>query len=101
MPDLSAINGDIGEQLAKDALYANYIDRQKRDVEALKRDETYQVPADFDFSTIEGLSTELKQKLARAKPSTLAQAAKVDGMTPAALSLLLIRLRRNDKARSA
>ena len=101
VPDLSAINGDIGEQLAKDALYANYIDRQKRDVEALKRDETYQVPADFDFSTIEGLSTELKQKLARAKPSTLAQAAKVDGMTPAALSLLLIRLRRNDKARSA
>lgn len=101
VPELSAIQPEIGEQLEKDALYANYIDRQKRDVEALKRDETYQVPSDFDFSTIEGLSTELKQKLARAKPSTLAQAAKVDGMTPAALSLLLIRLRRNDKARSA
>nr|WP_092425664.1 tRNA uridine-5-carboxymethylaminomethyl(34) synthesis enzyme MnmG [Alloyangia pacifica] len=101
VPELSTIAPEIGEQLAKDALYANYIDRQKRDVDALKRDETYQVPSDFDFSTIEGLSTELKQKLARAKPSTLAQAAKVDGMTPAALSLLLIRLRRNDKARSA
>ncbi|WP_226623877.1 tRNA uridine-5-carboxymethylaminomethyl(34) synthesis enzyme MnmG [Alloyangia pacifica] len=101
VPELTAIDLEIGEQLAKDALYANYIDRQKRDVEALKRDETYQVPSDFDFSTIEGLSNELKQKLARAKPSTLAQAAKVDGMTPAALSLLLIRLRRNDRARSA
>ncbi|MCT4369746.1 tRNA uridine-5-carboxymethylaminomethyl(34) synthesis enzyme MnmG [Yangia mangrovi] len=101
VPGLSSIATEIGDQLEKDALYANYIDRQKRDVEALKRDETYQVPADFDFSTIEGLSTELKQKLARAKPSTLAQAAKVDGMTPAALSLLLIRLRRNDRARSA
>ncbi|MBE9635942.1 tRNA uridine-5-carboxymethylaminomethyl(34) synthesis enzyme MnmG [Salipiger mangrovisoli] len=101
VPEISAIEDEIGAQLEKDALYANYIDRQKRDVEALKRDETYQVPSDFDFSTIEGLSTELKQKLARAKPSTLAQAAKVDGMTPAALSLLLIRLRRNDRARSA
>lgn len=56
-----------GSQLEKDALYANYIDRQKRDVEALKRDETYQVPANFDFASIEGLSNELKQKLAHAR----------------------------------
>ncbi|MCA0995384.1 tRNA uridine-5-carboxymethylaminomethyl(34) synthesis enzyme MnmG [Alloyangia pacifica] len=101
VPDLTEIDEEIGSQLEKDALYANYIDRQKRDVEALKRDETYQVPADFDFASIEGLSNELKQKLAHARPSTLAQAAKVDGMTPAALSLLLIRLRRVEKARSA
>ncbi|NDV98192.1 MULTISPECIES: tRNA uridine-5-carboxymethylaminomethyl(34) synthesis enzyme MnmG [unclassified Salipiger] len=101
VPDLAEIDEEIGSQLEKDALYANYIDRQQRDVEALKRDETYQVPADFDFASIEGLSNELKQKLAHARPSTLAQAAKVDGMTPAALSLLLIRLRRVEKARSA
>jgi len=59
------------------------------------------IPADFDFLAMEGLSTELKQKLTRARPSTLAQAGKVDGMTPSALSLLLVRLRRAERRQSA
>ncbi|MGR3821093.1 MAG: tRNA uridine-5-carboxymethylaminomethyl(34) synthesis enzyme MnmG [Salipiger marinus] len=100
-PELAELDADTTDQLGKDAIYANYIERQKRDVEALRRDESLAIPADFDFLAMEGLSTELKQKLTRARPSTLAQAGKVDGMTPSALSLLLVRLRRADRRQSA
>lgn len=100
-PELAELDADTTDQLGKDAIYANYIERQKRDVEALRRDETLAIPADFDFLAMEGLSTELKQKLTRAQPSTLAQAGKVDGMTPSALSLLLVRLRRAERRQSA
>ncbi|SDI78820.1 tRNA uridine-5-carboxymethylaminomethyl(34) synthesis enzyme MnmG [Salipiger marinus] len=100
-PELAELDADTTDQLGKDAIYANYIERQKRDVEALRRDETLAIPADFDFLAMEGLSTELKQKLTRARPSTLAQAGKVDGMTPSALSLLLVRLRRAERRESA
>lgn len=100
-PELAELDADTTDQLGKDAIYANYIERQKRDVEALRRDETLAIPADFDFLAMEGLSTELKQKLTRARPSTLAQAGKVDGMTPSALSLLLVRLRRAERRQSA
>lgn len=92
---------EISEQLERDALYANYIARQHRDVEALRRDEAMTIPPDFDFSLIEGLSNELKQKLMLARPDNMAQAGKVDGMTPAALSLLLLRLRRHGQAKIA
>ena len=100
-PELAELDAETTDQLGKDAIYANYIERQKRDVEALRRDETLAIPADFDFLAMEGLSTELKQKLTRARPSTLAQAGKVDGMTPSALSLLLVRLRRAERRQSA
>lgn len=97
----AVISPDIQEQLERDALYANYIERQKRDVEAMRRDETQLIPSDFDFDVIEGLSNELKSKLNAVRPSNLGQAGRIDGMTPAALTLLLAKLRQAQKAKSA
>ena len=103
LPELSDVPEPILTQLSRDALYANYIERQKREVAALKRDETQFIPEGFDFSALEGLSNELTAKLERARPSNLAQAARVEGMTPAALTLLLARLKQDQrrKERSA
>ena len=95
------IDEESRSQLAKDALYANYIDRQKRDVESLKRDELHEIPSSFSYNGIDGLSNELKIKLGRARPANLAQAAKVDGITPAALTLLLAKLKQAERERSA
>ncbi len=100
-PELADIDAETREQLARDALYANYIDRQKRDVAVLKRDEMQEIPGDFTYAGIDGLSNELKLKLGRARPGNLAQAAKVDGMTPAALTLLLAKLRQAQRERRA
>lgn len=100
-PALSAIDHEAREQLSKDALYANYIDRQQRDIDVMRRDEMQEIPADFEFAGIDGLSNELKMKLGRVRPSNLHQAAKIDGMTPAALTLLLAKLRQARRERSA
>ncbi|UYV37315.1 tRNA uridine-5-carboxymethylaminomethyl(34) synthesis enzyme MnmG [Rhodobacteraceae bacterium D3-12] len=100
-PDFSTIDAEIRSQLEKDALYANYIERQKRDVEALKRDEGQVIPVDFHYDAIAGLSNELKTKLSQARPGNLAQAGRVDGMTPAALALLLAKLRQSSKEKRA
>jgi tRNA uridine 5-carboxymethylaminomethyl modification enzyme len=80
-------------QLEREALYARYLDRQREDVAALQRDEAHPIPDGFDYGALPGLSTELRTKLAQARPATLAQAARIDGMTPAALTLILARLR--------
>lgn len=98
-PELAAIEPDIVEQLARDALYANYIGRQDAEIEAIRRDEAWEMPVDFDYQALSGLSTELKGKLARARPVTIAHAARVDGVTPAALTLLLARLRQRKRER--
>lgn len=92
-PEHEAIDPAIQTQLWCDALYSKYLDRQARDVAVLKRDEALKIPADFDYDGISGLSNELKAKLARARPESMAQAARIEGMTPAALSLLLVRIR--------
>ena len=84
---------EILEQVERDALYATYIDRQNRDAEALRRDEAVKIPVDFNFDALSGLSNELKHKLSEARPETLAEASKVDGITPAALTLLLAKVR--------
>ncbi|MDA8585846.1 tRNA uridine-5-carboxymethylaminomethyl(34) synthesis enzyme MnmG [Rhodobacteraceae bacterium] len=93
-PGLSDIEGGIQEQLKRDALYAHYLKRQARDVENLRRDEAHEIPVDFDYAALNGLSHELTQKLIAARPETLGQAGRVEGMTPAALTLLLARLRK-------
>ena len=100
-PAFEGVDPEIAQQLERDALYANYIARQQKDVDALRRDEAMTIPRGFEFAAVEGLSNELKHKLSLARPENLAQAAKVDGMTPAALSLLLLRLRRHGQAKSA
>ena len=100
-PALADIPVETREQLAKDALYANYIDRQQRDIDMMKRDEMQAIPADFVYAAVDGLSNELKQKLTKAQPANLHQASRVDGMTPAALTLLLAKLRQARRERRA
>ncbi len=96
-PELSGIDAEAREQLARDALYAVYLERQKQDVEAMRRDEGQEIPEGFDYSVLSGLSNELKAKLERIQPRTLAQAGRVEGMTPAALTLILARLRQSQR----
>lgn len=83
----------VRKQVARDATYAGFLDRQERDIAALRRDEAHPIPDDFNYSDLSGLSAELRDKLSRARPETLGQAGRVEGMTPAALTLLLARLR--------
>ena len=95
------VPSEIQTQISRDAMYANYIERQARDIEALLRDEAQRIPEDFRYDEMEGLSNELASKLTLARPRTLAQAGRVEGMTPAALTLILARLRRASRKRSA
>ncbi len=81
------------EQLRREALYAPYLERQAREVERSAREERARIPADFEFRGIPGLSNELQDRLSRARPETVAAAARLEGMTPAAVVLLLARLR--------
>ena len=99
-PSLAEIAPEIREQLARDALYANYIARQEADVQAMRRDESQEIPEGFDYTSLGGLSNELKGKLGRIQPRTLAQAGRIDGMTPAAITLILARLRQMDRKRA-
>jgi tRNA uridine 5-carboxymethylaminomethyl modification enzyme len=100
-PDYRSVDPEVRAQIGRDALYANYLDRQDRDAEALRRDEAAGIPDDFDYALLSGLSSELKAKLARGRPATLAQAARIEGMTPAALTLILAHLKRGDRRRQA
>ena len=98
---LKAADEEISEQVARDALYSNYITRQQKDIEAIKRDEAQQIPEGFDYNSCEGLSAELKSKLIAARPRNLRQAQKVEGMTPAAIMLVLARLRQQKPKKTA
>jgi len=100
-PELARIPAELRSQIEIDARYSVYVRRQDEDIAQLKRDEAALIPADFDFSDIPGLSTEIRQKLARYKPVSLAQAARIDGMTPAALLILAARLQRAARRKSA
>ncbi|MCX7565893.1 tRNA uridine-5-carboxymethylaminomethyl(34) synthesis enzyme MnmG [Sulfitobacter sp. F26169L] len=93
-PDLATIEHETAVQVSRDALYANYIKRQEKDVAKLLKDEMERIPSYFDYSLIEGLSNELKMKLSAAKPENLSQASRIDGMTPAALTLILAIIRK-------
>jgi len=92
-PELAAISPEIAEQIVRDALYAPFLVRQEQQLAAMQRDEQHAIPADFQFVGLQGLSNELQGKLARVRPATLAQAGRIEGMTPAALTLILARLR--------
>jgi tRNA uridine 5-carboxymethylaminomethyl modification enzyme len=98
--DLATITGEattdhqVAEQVEIKAKYAGYIERQQEEIDRLRRHENTSLPANFDYSSIEGLSNEVKQKLTSAKPETLARASRIPGVTPAAVSLLLIYLKK-------
>jgi tRNA uridine 5-carboxymethylaminomethyl modification enzyme len=95
-PEIGAISNQIVEQLVVDAQYAVYLDRQRHDIEAVRRDEQKPIPEDIDYAVIPGLSMELRQKLQQYQPQTIAQAQAMDGMTPAAVTLLLAVIRRGE-----
>ena len=87
-------DAEAAEQVAIQAKYAGYIDRQQDEVERLRRYEHTPLPADLDLDAVDGLSNEVKQKLGEVRPATLAQAGRIPGVTPAAISLLLIYLKK-------
>ena len=100
-PDLQSVPAQYRSQLEIDARYASYVERQQADVDALKKDESIEIPAGFDFARISGLSAELCQKLTQQPPTTLAQAGKIDGMTPAALLLIRAHIKKAGNRRIA
>lgn len=93
-PDLEAFSSDIRAQCEIDCRYAIYIERQNADVEALKKDRGIHIPEDFDYGALLGLTSELREKLQAVRPRDLASAGNIDGMTPAALSLILATLQK-------
>ncbi len=92
---LSLIEREIQQQVHRDSLYSNYIDRQEKDIEAIKRDEAIKIPSSFDYKSMSGLSNELKNKLLTQKPKNIAQASRIEGMTPAALFLILSKVKQS------
>lgn len=100
-PEISEMKSDVYGQLAIDAQYAVYLDRQRDDVEAVRRDEARTIPDWVDYAMLPGLSNEMKQKLIAARPQTIAQAQRLEGVTPAALTLLLAVIRRGTMERKA
>jgi tRNA uridine 5-carboxymethylaminomethyl modification enzyme len=82
-------------QLEVQARYAGYIERQQQEIERTRRQEETALPADLDYSHLGGLSHEVRQRLAEARPATLGQAARIPGVTPAAVSILLVHLKRH------
>jgi tRNA uridine 5-carboxymethylaminomethyl modification enzyme len=100
-PQLAAFSGSIAEQLETDAKYAVYLDRQAADVAAYRRDDSIALPDDLDYAALPGLSNEVRQKLATHQPRTIAQASAIDGVTPAALTLLVAHVRRKGRGRPA
>ncbi|MTI18471.1 tRNA uridine-5-carboxymethylaminomethyl(34) synthesis enzyme MnmG [Rhodobacteraceae bacterium RKSG542] len=93
--ELSDVDLTYAKQVAVDAMYAVYLERQAADIEALKRDEELIIPKTINYDDLAGLSNEVKQKLIDVRPATIGQASRIDGVTPAALTLLLSYIRRN------
>ncbi len=88
------ISNQVAQQIEIEAKYSGYIERQKVDIERLQRHENTKIPEDFDYNAVKGLSNEVKQKLQEFRPKTLARASRMQGITPAAVSLLLIYLKK-------
>ena len=99
-PEFGLLEEEIALQMSREALYANYIERQAKDIAMLQKDEAHSIPADFSYVGVDGLSNELTSKLEAARPANLAQAGRIDGMTPAALTLILAKLRQLSKKRA-
>jgi len=96
-PELATVRRDVAEQLEIEAHYASYLARQESDIEAFRRDEALMLPLDLDYTRIASLSTEIRETLSRARPATLGAAARLSGVTPAALTALLGHVRRSDR----
>lgn len=97
-PELAALSPEIAEQVEIDGKYAGYLDRQEADIRAFRKDEALELPADLDPDSIASLSAEIRQKLRIARPATLGAAARIPGMTPAALTALLRHVKKRGAA---
>jgi tRNA uridine 5-carboxymethylaminomethyl modification enzyme len=100
-PELGELDERIATQLEIDAKYSVYMDRQAADIASYRRDESFELPERLDYGALPGLSHELRQKLATLRPRTIGQAGRIDGMTPAALTLLVAHVRRAGRGRPA
>ena len=100
-PELGGISPEIAEQLEIDARYAGYLDRQARDIAAFRRDEALMLPETLDYAAVGSLSAEIRGKLSAARPTTLGAAARISGVTPAALVALLQYVKRRPEPRAA
>jgi tRNA uridine 5-carboxymethylaminomethyl modification enzyme len=100
-PELGSLDSHISEQIEIEAQYAGYLERQEADIRAFRKDEGMTLPLDLDYGAVHGLSNEAKSKLSSARPATLGQAARIDGMTPAALTSVMIHVKQNTQSRSA
>lgn len=94
-PQIGAWSPAVREQVEIDAAYSGYLDRQAADAEAFRRDEALRLPAGLDYGAVGGLSNEIREKLSAIRPLTLGQAARIEGMTPGALTALLAHARRH------
>jgi tRNA uridine 5-carboxymethylaminomethyl modification enzyme len=97
-PVLQEIDPALLSRLDADAKYHVYIERQKRDMERQREDEKLEIPPDFDFESLSGLSNELKLRFQRSRPTTVGHASRLEGATPAALLLLAAHARRLRKS---
>jgi len=100
-PALGGLRPDIAEQIEIEGTYAGYLERQVADIRAYRRDEALSLPTDLDYAAIGSLSAEARQKLEAARPATLGAAARISGVTPAALTALLGHVRRRDRSAGA
>jgi tRNA uridine 5-carboxymethylaminomethyl modification enzyme len=98
LPDAGAVDPAVAEQVEISAKYAGYIDRQRLEVERQLAQETLAIPTDMDYAAVRGLSREVLQKFEQHRPQTVGQAARIQGVTPAAISLLLVHLKRRGGA---
>jgi tRNA uridine 5-carboxymethylaminomethyl modification enzyme len=97
-PELGDIRQDVVEQMEIEARYATYLERQNTDIEAFRRDEALEIPPDLDLDMVGGLSNEVREKLKVARPASFGAAARISGVTPAALTALLRYVRRREQA---
>lgn len=100
-PQLQEFRPDVVEALEAEALYAGYLQRQEADIAAVRKEEQLALPSGIDYAAMPSLSAELRQKLAAVRPATLGQAARIDGMTPAALAVVLGHVRRHGRQSAA
>jgi tRNA uridine 5-carboxymethylaminomethyl modification enzyme len=98
-PELASIDPKTAERLETEAKYAVYLDRQAADAIQIRREEQRSIPDDLDFSGVPGLSNEIKQKLRIRTPKSLAEAQRIDGMTPAALAIIVSHIRHSERLR--
>ena len=93
-PNIPLYNKSIDDQVVIDAHYAGYLDRQSHDIKSFKKDEAVVIPAKINYDSLSGLSNEIKSKLNKVRPKTLGQAIRIDGVTPAAIIIILSHIKK-------